>query len=219
MTSLITVLLALTILAPRSASAEPTRILLARHGASAFDPAAPVTRATPDPGLSEAGRGEAERLADLAASEGVTEIFSSPFLRARQTAETVGRKLGLRVTVVPEFAEFNLGDLMGRDWSRAPYREQLAAVLADPDGRRPGGESFRDLFSRATRAFRKVLAKKGEKRTILIIAHGITNRAILGHVRGLTIADALALESQRGGDAWFFTSDGAVFSKPSKRLY
>lgn len=207
-------------LLPSRAADGAVRIILARHGESAFDPSTPQTTATPDPDLSEKGCDEARRLANLAVEERVTEIYSSPLTRARHTAEIVAARLGLEVRVVPEFAEFNLGDLLGRDWRVSPYREQLAEVFANVDRARPGGETFRQLHERATKAFSRILGPtRQEQATILVVAHGVTNRALVGLARAMSIEEAFALESQPGDRAWFFHTTPRGYSAPASRSY
>lgn len=197
--------------APNAAALEPpvsTIVILARHGASAFDPAAPRV-AEPDPPLSELGRDQAAALAELARAQGVTRLFCSPLLRARQTAEIVSRALDLSPVVVEGFAEFDVGDLNGKDWSQSPYREQLQALLSDPEHKRPGGESFLELEARATAAFRELVASHpGE--TILIVGHGVINRALIGLARGLSSAAAYALPSQPHTQAYRIEWTGAI---------
>ena len=165
-------------------SSRQGTLLLARHGASAFvpaDDAAPMP--FPDPPLTAAGEGEASRLAGLARAQGIRWIVSSPLLRARQTARIVADSLGLDVTIDSGLVEFNFGDLMGRDWSKSPYREQIDSVLANPAARRPGGESMMGFSERVTAATRRIsVAAHG--RTTLVVAHGMTNRAIVGLARG-----------------------------------
>src|SRR3954469_11868617 len=64
--------------------------------------------------LSAAGVLQAERVAALLLSgESVSRIFSSPVGRALETAETVGRALGLQVETAESLTEMDLGDWTG----------------------------------------------------------------------------------------------------------
>jgi broad specificity phosphatase PhoE len=185
--------------------AAQTKLIIARHGTSDYDPAKPqLVNGVPDPPLSPQGKEEALRLARLAQAEGMEVIVHSPLRRARETAEIVARELKRR-PVVPvvnaALTEFNLGDLLGKDWSQSPYREQLAEVMRHPANKRPGGESFNELSARVTKALRRLRAQH-RNRNILLIAHGITNRALLGSLRGLSTAEAFALPSQANHEAF-----------------
>lgn len=183
-----------------------TRLIIARHGTSEYDPANPVI-VRPDPPLSSRGREEAKKLAGLAWDEGIEMIVHSPLQRAKETAEIVGRELKIEPVVMPELTELNLGDLLGKDWSKSPYREQLAEVLGDPDRKRPGGESFNQLSDRVLKALDRLLAQH-KNRKILLIAHGITNRALLGNLRGQSTAEAFAQPSQANNEAYVVNFSG-----------
>jgi probable phosphoglycerate mutase len=75
--------------------AEPVRI-------------APGSGSTPaDPQLTDRGRVQADRLAAWLGSERVDAVLSSPLRRARETAEPVGRAVGLDVEVVDELTEYD----------------------------------------------------------------------------------------------------------------
>jgi broad specificity phosphatase PhoE len=75
-----------------------TRLFLVRHGQSTWNAQGRI-QGWADPPLDETGHEQARRLAlRLAAEEhGVSAIYSSPLLRARQTAEAVGLALELTV--------------------------------------------------------------------------------------------------------------------------
>lgn len=76
------------------AAATPKQIILVRHAEKATEPAS-------NPGLSQAGRARAKRLAELLVPEKVGAIVSSPLLRTRATAEPVAKFRGLEVQTVP----------------------------------------------------------------------------------------------------------------------
>src|SRR5271155_5197536 len=51
------------------------------------------------PPLDEPGRRQAQRLGSVLGPRGLAAVFSSPLLRARQTAQPVGGRAGLEVAV------------------------------------------------------------------------------------------------------------------------
>lgn len=188
-----------------------SKLIIARHGTSAYDPANPqLVNGVPDPPLSSQGKEEAQRLAQLAKAEGIELIFHSPLRRARETAEIVARELKLKPVVNVALTEFNLGDLLGKDWSQSPYREQLAEVLRHPENKRPGGESFHELSARVTKTWQELRAQYRDKK-ILLIAHGYTNRALLGRLRGLSTAEAYALPSLANNEVVIVNQAGDVY--------
>ncbi len=55
--------------------------------------------------LSRKGRRQAAALAELLAASDIERIWSSPFLRCRETVEPLAERLGLPVEAAPELAE------------------------------------------------------------------------------------------------------------------
>jgi phosphohistidine phosphatase SixA len=72
-------------------------VLLVRHA----DIDLPPPPGSNDPPLNAAGRARAEALAHVAGRAGVTTIFTSPFVRTKQTVEPLAARSGLRPRQVP----------------------------------------------------------------------------------------------------------------------
>src|SRR5437588_3871929 len=89
-------------------------VLLARHGET-DDNRDPIRfqgwRDTP---LNDAGRRQAEELAERVSGEGIVSLWSSDLIRASETAEIVGARLGLGVRLDPRLREANRGRWEGR---------------------------------------------------------------------------------------------------------
>src|SRR5437870_482929 len=77
--------------------------------------------------LNDAGRQQAERLAQDLATVPIGRIFSGPLERVRETADPLGKALHLPVEIALEFDEINTGDWTGKtfdelsaqqDWKR-----------------------------------------------------------------------------------------------------
>lgn len=81
--------LALAMLAPGLAAAEPSTIYLVRHGEKAAT--------GQDPALTEQGRLRAQNVAAILHRTGIGAIFSTPTARTLQTAQPLARQLGLDV--------------------------------------------------------------------------------------------------------------------------
>ena len=76
------------------------RLRIIRHG----EAAATFGEAT-DPPLSEAGQVQAAALADAMATTPRAPIFSSPLVRARETAAPLAKKWGVSVAIAPMIRE------------------------------------------------------------------------------------------------------------------
>ena len=104
--------------------------------------------------------------------------FSSPLIRAKETAEILLRESGNSVPVSfdDRIKEMNFGSFEGisvRD-------EQVAQFLKDPvvDFKIPGGESIQEVMKR-TQEFLKELIAKDDDKTYLVSTHGCALRAML----------------------------------------
>jgi len=94
---LVWILIALTIAASNAAAADRV-IFIVRHAerAPASDAAASKRMMADDPPLSAAGQQRAVRLAGLLAESGIQHIYTTEFLRARQTAAPLADKLNVK---------------------------------------------------------------------------------------------------------------------------
>jgi phosphohistidine phosphatase SixA len=79
--------------APRALSAQPSMVVLVRHGEKA-------TVGGSDPSLSEAGRARAQALADAVAMTTPNAIIVTSLKRTAETAAVVAAKTGVAPTVV-----------------------------------------------------------------------------------------------------------------------
>jgi broad specificity phosphatase PhoE len=84
-----TILLALALLAPLAALAEPSAIYLVRHGEKAAE--------GKDPDLTAQGQARAQNIATILQKAGITSIFSTPTARTTQTAQPLAARSGVAV--------------------------------------------------------------------------------------------------------------------------
>ncbi len=108
------------------------------------------------------------------------EVYVSPAVRARQTAELLFP--GMRQIIIPEFAEMDFGIFEGRradDMSDDPqYRSWVDSMCEAPV---PQGESKAIFTDRVTERFRTLVenaAAMGRER-LLIVAHGGVQMAVM----------------------------------------
>ncbi len=143
-----------------------------RHGESTFNAEGRV-QGNVDVPLSELGRRQAAAVAAACKSLSADAIFSSPLLRARQTADAIAAVLGMKVIEVPGLIEIKVGIFEGhlREELERDCPDEFAQWLSgDPDYVVPGGESRRTLMQRG-RAVLESIAEQNYKRAI-IVSHG-----------------------------------------------
>ncbi|GGX66958.1 bifunctional RNase H/acid phosphatase [Streptomyces fructofermentans] len=153
----------------------PTTFVLLRHGETPLTPQKRFSGSGgSDPGLSEAGRFQAERVAQALAGRGtVQDIVTSPLARCRETAQVAAARLGLPVRVDEGLRETDFGAWEGLTFAEVRERHPrdmdawLASQDAEPTG---GGESFAAVARRVTEARDRLLAAHAG-RTLLVVSH------------------------------------------------
>jgi probable phosphoglycerate mutase len=152
----------------------PTTFVLLRHGETALTPEKRFSGSGgTDPELSDKGRWQAERVADSLAARGTVQaIVSSPLKRCRQTAETVGQRLGIDVRIDDGLRETDFGAWEGLTFGEVKegYPAELDAWLGSAKVPPPGGESFAAVSRRVALCRDKVLARYAGK-TVLVVTH------------------------------------------------
>lgn len=129
--------------------------------------------------LDVTGRAQAAMLAEHAATFGFAELWCSPLLRARETADIVARRIGLEPREEPRIMETDAGDWTNRSFDDviAEAPELFAAFAnADPGFAFPGGESFAEQELRVGAALEDI--EKGPL-PALVVCHGMVIRAAL----------------------------------------
>ncbi len=143
----------------RSVGAGPDRsdddlhgILLGRHGQTDDNLVPRRAQGLHDTPLNATGLAQAEALAErVAALGGIASLWCSDLSRARVTAETVGKRLGLEPRLEPRLREGDRGRWEGRrfiDIAQAEPEAYAAWLAAGPDFRFPGGESLKEQADR-----------------------------------------------------------------------
>ncbi len=136
-----------------------------------------------DPPLIETGIAHARGLAEWFGGKEVGKIYSSPLLRARQTAEAISKKTGVPVVVDPLLIEVNYGDIDGM-----PIREaKSSGIYAERDRDRmnfrpPNGETYVELTDRLRTFFARERLMEATSPAVLISHQGTARMiaAILG---------------------------------------
>lgn len=182
------------------------RLILMRHGQSAYNAANRFT-GLHDPPLTDAGVEEAEAAAEVLrqANVKVDDIFTSSLRRAIRSADVVRDKLhvrGVEPINDPALNERDYGELSGLDKDQARERwgeAQVARWRRSYAERPPGGESLRDTVARVLPFhLRSILPRLMQTRTVLVVAHGNSLRALMMALDGLSPQAVEDLEAPTG---------------------
>jgi probable phosphoglycerate mutase len=149
-------------------------LILARHAHAESNAGDIVSSTPPGGGLSDDGRGEAQRLGMLVASDPIDAGFSSRLLRTQQTLELSLVDRAVPLVVEPLLDEIGFGSFDGG--SLAVYRRW--AWEHGPDAPCPGGgESRAAAALRFADALSALLARPEE--TLLVVSHALPVRYVL----------------------------------------
>ena len=152
---------------------QATRILAIRHGETAWNVDTRVQGQLDIP-LNDTGRWQAHRLALAVSDEGISAVYASDLLRARETALAVAAGCGRPVVSDSGLRERGFGAFEGFTFAQIAERwpEQSERWRKrDPDFAPDGGESLRLFFARTVATATRIAAlHPGE--TVALVAHG-----------------------------------------------
>lgn len=166
--------------------------------------------------LSELGKAQAEKIGEKLKKEldgRAFVMYSSDLLRAKQTAELVGKHLGIEPVLKKELRERNLGKCCGKSvqW----LRENLECQEKTVDDRLfSDAESRRDEWNRLKPLFDELMGN--EEENIILVSHGdllsVFNAMFLGYdMESMNFCEMFGLS---GGVSYMFVNDeGKRFMK------
>jgi broad specificity phosphatase PhoE len=147
------------------------RILLARHGETSWNALARLQGDTDIP-LNDVGRGQARALAGRIAGAGVTAVWTSQLVRARETGVIIAAALGLAAPAIDrELRERSYGVFEGltREECATRYPDAWRDWVAQI-GAPPGAEGRDEAAARLRGALGRIAASDGGP--VLVISHG-----------------------------------------------
>jgi broad specificity phosphatase PhoE len=138
--------------------------------------------------LNALGRQQAELIASRLASEpSVPVIYSSPLVRAFDTALAIGLRRNAAVIPTDGLREIDCGIVDGMPLGEVEtrYPAEWAENLRqdDPLFRWPGGESYLDFRARCLRAIRSI-ADRHPGATVILVTHAGVISQVIGYLRG-----------------------------------
>jgi broad specificity phosphatase PhoE len=166
---------------------RPTgKFIMVRHGESEGNRERRFT-VSPEVPLTELGRTQASQAAERIARIFKPQvIISSPYTRARQTADIIAARLNLPIEVVHDLHERDLGCFKGHS-----YDTLREIVQSDPsyDPRNgwswkpQGGESYEDVRTRVVAAVKR-LRERFPHDEVVVVSHGGVMLSVWAHIAG-----------------------------------
>ena len=182
------------------AEQENRRIYLMRHGETLYQSRA-SEGALGNGELTERGREQIAAVALLFRGVPLDRVYASPLARAHETARIVAKEKGLDVLLSNDLREVTPNPEVV---AKLPTKETLQEVHrffktphASWDEPYLGGETFREVQERGVRVFTSLLSQE-DWHTVLVVAHGGINNALLAHVTGVSSGRLFNIEQDFG---------------------
>lgn len=159
-------------------------IYLIRHGESTSDVKEKYD-GDYDDHLAENGLRDAQMLAEKLSGKGIEVIFTSPKIRACETAKVISDMLHCKTRVVDGLAEQDIYSAfveLGKNQPEEEYR-RLGEILVNRDNVVDGSETYNDFKNRVERSFAEITNQSFE--SIAIVTHGGPIRCIFREMLGL----------------------------------
>lgn len=131
--------------------------------------------------LTERGKRQIEKIARKLGNKDIEIIYSSPYKRAKETAEIIAKQTGAKVITDKRLAEINMGIFNGRpikEYHRF-YKTLYEKWMKKP----PGGENLTEVLRRGM-DFLKEVNQKYRNKNIVLVGHGDPLWVLEGAMRG-----------------------------------
>lgn len=183
---------------------ETTHICIARHGETDWNIKG-ILQGWLDVPINEQGRRQARKLGGSFADQGFEAVWSSPLVRARETAEIVAGILRLPAPICHAgLKERHFGAFQGipKDELAELNPALFAQILRrNPNAQFVGGESMDEFADRVLNAFSEIGAQHTGGR-VLVITHGWVMDVVTRKLAGLARNAILHVKRRNGECVW-----------------
>jgi broad specificity phosphatase PhoE len=161
-------------------------------------------------GLTEIGKEQAKKVAVVCQTNEVKAVFSSPELRARETAQFISDILGVVPSVVENFKERDWGDWSGLPWS------EIKLKLDSMDGETrysfipPNGESWAQMSVRLRMGLDQIVNNDSN---VAVVIHGGALRALLPLLNGTAKETSFEVNFENTSVTVFTYEDGQYYQE------
>lgn len=164
--------------------------------------------------LSSAGKRQSLQLADRLSATGIDALWSSPALRAVETARPLVERLDLPCCIKNELGEVHFGRWEGLTFEQIRAMDpQLVDLWADPkaDFCFPEGESRYEFRMRVSKVAQRIISS--ECQHLALVSHGGVIKTLLCLLLQWPDEDFFKVSIQRGGFATLdIHAEGAVLT-------
>ncbi|MFX1511862.1 MAG: histidine phosphatase family protein [Promethearchaeota archaeon] len=152
-----------------------TFVYFVRHGESVVNITKEFSYKLVDYSLTPKGKLQAQQTAEYFKNKKIDNIFSSPLKRAVETAKIIAKILKLKVKVIENFREINVGVLEGQIVNKENWDTYLSIINDWYEGnhksRFPQGDDYDTLLTRMFNGLKQAVGKN-ENKNVIIVGHG-----------------------------------------------
>jgi probable phosphomutase (TIGR03848 family) len=161
-----------------------TLFYLVRHGVTSHT-GKKLSGRLPGISLTDAGREQAEAVAESLAKVPLKFVYTSPIERTAETAKIIASKHGLSVRTNKPLSEVEYGTWTNKSLKVVARTKLWTSVQRWPSGTRfPEGESFAEIQSRGVAAIES-LRSNHPKDQLCVVSHGDVIRLVMAHYMGI----------------------------------
>ena len=157
------------------------KLYLVRHGETGSNLIGALDTAIPGADLSEAGRGQADGLAERFDGTRIDSLYISTLARTQQTIAPLSRAISAEPIVLDGLREVGAGDWEMRTDEEAVigYMSTVGSwIMGDTTTRMSGGETGDEFLARFDDAIKTIVARGGD--AALLVSHGAAIRTWVG---------------------------------------
>lgn len=163
------------------------KLILVRHGETIWNREHRV-QGFSDIDLNDTGVHQARQLALSLKDATISAIYSSPLVRAKNTARIINEFHHAPVYTEPGLMEMDQGDFEGLTFQElmACEKDFLKQWQSDPASvQMPNGESFLDVQQRAWKVIEGIIDQAADA---LVVSHNFTIAAILCKIKNISLS-------------------------------
>ena len=172
-------------------------VILVRHGQTDENVSGRISGQGPAP-LNTRGQEQARLASEALTPLGVTQLYSSPVVRAQQTAAILDEQLKLGIESVVDLREVGYGDWEGKQFNDIRNEPVTKQVMQNPlHAVFPNGESLVGVQQRGVR-FIESVRYADLSGVVVLVSHGDTIRTALAHYLGMVFNDYRRINIDNG---------------------
>lgn len=191
---------------------RPAHICITRHGETDWNVSG-ILQGWLDVPINEQGRRQAREMATSFAAAGFAAVWTSPLIRAGETAEIIAADLGLPPPAAHAgIKERHFGEIQGVPKSELAELNPLLLqqiLRRNPAAHFEGGETMDEFADRVLGGFMDIGAKHPGER-VLVVTHGWVMDVVTRHIEGVPRSTILNHKRKNGESVWVAASASAL---------